>query len=184
MKNILFVISMLCCSSMFAQFEYNKNGLTDYVVVELDGYKSEVLYQKSINWIKDNYRNPDEVIKTSIENKKIRFEGFIQLNNPLLKVDNPESYNNGSLNYTIEVDIKEGKYRFNPTELYYIPEPEYVAQYGLSEIDMGLHDSSKYYDKEGSLVAGVDVSIKRMEDLFNFLSSDLKKYITATNDDW
>jgi len=57
-------------------FEFGKEEFTDYVVVKVDSLNQEELFKKAINWIKDTYKNPDEVINTTIDNSKVRIEGF------------------------------------------------------------------------------------------------------------
>ncbi|WP_292889154.1 hypothetical protein [Nonlabens sp.] len=42
----------------------------------MNSLKQNELLTKTINWIKETYNNPDEVIKKSIDNEKVRFKGF------------------------------------------------------------------------------------------------------------
>jgi hypothetical protein len=46
------------------------------VVVEIDSLNAAEVYLKTLDWIKETYKNPDEVIKANFENEKIRLDGF------------------------------------------------------------------------------------------------------------
>lgn len=88
------------------KFEYSENGINDYTVTKVDGKTTSDIYDKTINWIKETYKNPDKVLKMKIENEKIRINGIAS---DLLSVKNM----NFPLDYVIEVSIKEGRYRFD-----------------------------------------------------------------------
>lgn len=73
---LIFALFISLLSNGQEKFTYNENGLTpEYLVDEADGKTQQEIYTKSLNWVKETYKNPDEVIKTTIENEKIRFEG-------------------------------------------------------------------------------------------------------------
>ena len=55
-------------------FDSNK-GMTDFIVVPVEGKTAPEIYKKIIEWIKVTYKNPDKVILSTIENEYIRFEG-------------------------------------------------------------------------------------------------------------
>ena len=76
--NRLLLLAVLLPVLTFSQTEFKfENGLlnTSSVVRQVDSVDSEALFNKTINWIKETYKNPDEVIKATINNQKIRFIG-------------------------------------------------------------------------------------------------------------
>lgn len=168
------VIAMLMiCSISFAQdkFTYDVKGLTDYVVKDNTMSTADV-YKKTINWIKENYVNPDEVIKMTIDNEKLRFEGVAQ---------NFNCY--GSVcadgTYMIEVTFKDGKYKFDPISLR-------MSVASGKSFDVPLSDFSIYYNKKGELKKSADESLDKFANLFNGLSKSLDDYINdrVKKSDW
>ena len=161
MKKLL--LMLLITASMTAQqnFEYKKEGLTDYVVTEVKGTAPE-LYSKAINWIKENYKNPDEVIKMTIDNEKIRFEGFQSKLNCMGSVCADGLY-------IIEVSFKEGKYKFDPISL--------NLKNSAGSFEVPLNDFSIYYDKKGDLKKSSKEGLDNTIQLFNRLNESLKNYI-------
>ena len=43
-----------------SDFKYTVEGMTDYTVIEIDSLNTEQLYKKSINFIKETYKNQFE----------------------------------------------------------------------------------------------------------------------------
>lgn len=82
--NILFtsVILLTLTFNVFGQseypekFEYSENGINDFVVTQVEGKSIEDIYSKSVNWIKETYKNPDKVLTMQIENEKIRIDAI------------------------------------------------------------------------------------------------------------
>lgn len=157
----------------FAQdkFTYDVKGLTDYVVKD-NSMATADIYKKSINWIKENYVNPDEVIKMTIENEKIRFEG---VKNNLTCIGSVCS----DATYMIEVTIKDGKYKFDPIYL------KLSVTTGRS-FEVPLNDFSVYYDKSGQVKKQSVQVLESFALLFNDLSQSLDDYINgkAKKSDW
>ncbi len=51
-------------------------GMTDFIVTQVEGKTAPEIYKKVIDWIKITYKNPNEVILSTIENEYVRFEGI------------------------------------------------------------------------------------------------------------
>lgn len=90
------------------KFEYSEVGLNDFVVTNIDGKTKEEIYSKTINWVKETYKNPDLVLKMQIINEKLRIDAI---------ANNLASINNGKtkfdLPYSIEISFKDNKYKFS-----------------------------------------------------------------------
>lgn len=167
MKKIILLFIFSISAIAQDKFEFKKEGLTDYVVTKIDSSASK-LYIKTINWVKENYKNPSEVIKMTIENEKIRFQGFKENFYCIKSMSSPVCSN---ALYTIEISFKEGKYKIDPIELILINKS------GLSnEID--LNDFSIYYDKKGNIKKSSEDAPILIEQLFNGLNENLKNYIS------
>jgi len=180
-KKITLILTLLITAYSFAfgqeKFIYNQKGLNPkYVIVEIDSLKQNELFKKTINWIKETYRDPDEVIKATIDNEKIRFEGF---------VDNLICHGTWCFytHYIIEIEFKDNKYKFTPMEVRYRrPATQYTASeiwyvnfdYGASSYNG--HDYS-YYKKNGNLKNLYKTIPSSVETLFNRLNMDLSKYL-------
>ena len=165
------------------KFVYDQRGLNPkYVVVEMDGLKQDELFKKTINWIKETYKNPDEVIKTTIDNKKVRFEGF--KDNIICIKSLGMVYCYDGL-YTIEIEFKDNKYKFTPMSIEYrVPASQYSVG-GMRPIS--LSDGSAYY-KKGKLRKMYNTIPLSVEMLLNGLNLSLSKYLSTEqeegNDDW
>jgi len=57
-------------------FHWGKDEFTDYVVVKIDSLSQKQLFDGTVRWIKETYKNPDEVIKARIDSSMIRIEGY------------------------------------------------------------------------------------------------------------
>jgi hypothetical protein len=157
---------LMICSISFAQekFTYDIKGLTDYLVKDNSMAAADV-YKKTINWIKENYVNPDEVIKMTIENEKIRFEG---VKSNLTCIGSVCS----DATYMIEVSIKDGKYKFDPVYLKLS-----VASGKFFEVP--LSNFSIYYDKSGQVKNQSIQALDSFALLFKDLSQSLDDYING-----
>lgn len=154
--------------SFFAQdkFSYGVDGLTDYVVVKVDSLNQKKLFDKTINWIKETYKNPKEVIKTTFEFNKIRIEG-LEKGGICMHVSGARSC--GDVIYQIEISFKDGKYKFNPISLGKI----------------SLTDGAYLYNKKGKVRKIFKYYSEDISKIFNSLNLSLKKsLIQISNDDW
>ena len=159
-------------------FAYNQQGLLPkFVVVDVDSMSQADLFEKTINWIKETYKNPDEVIKTTIANQKVRFEGYTQKMICINSLGSQVCYGG---TYTIEVEVKDGKYRFIPNSMSYRGE---IGNYSIS-FDSG----ADLYNNKGEIrnawkdiPSGVENLLNGLNDsLFNYVSSQ----IDVKKEDW
>lgn len=184
---ISLILIVLICTLTNGQenFIYNQNGLNPkYVVNEVESINKTDLFKRSINWVKKTYKNPDEVIKTTIDNSMIRFEGFID---NFIRVNSLGINYNYGATYLIEIEFKDYKYKFHPLSLEYrVPASQYSS--GMT-VSIDFDDGSSYYNNKGKLRNSSKTVPSSIEGLFNDLNEDLKGYLinekeNNESDDW
>lgn len=110
-KNILGLI-LFTSINMLSQdkkFTFLADGTSDFIVYNAQNLKASDLYNKTINWININYKNPNEVIKAKVENEMIRIEGFGKSAfSRKFASGNKADYD---VSYTMEFQFQDGKYR-------------------------------------------------------------------------
>ena len=83
-KSILFLgICLFIALGVFAQERYFrltpawlvsiKDSTKNYVVVDINNYSSEQLYDKAIRYVNEKYKNPDAVLKGKVQNEFLTF---------------------------------------------------------------------------------------------------------------
>lgn len=174
MKNITLSLALFITflSNGQEKFTYDEDGLNPkYLVGEAESKTQQEIYKKSINWIKETYQNPDEVIKTTIENKKIRFEA-VEVD--LMSHSSLGSRHFYNTTYTIEIEFREGKYKFEALSISYRVPP---SRYNLEKtISIDFTNGEEYY-RRGKLKSRTRTIPKAVEDLLNDLSNSLNEYV-------
>lgn len=189
MKKIIIIpIAIILCSfySNPKTFSYNKEGLSPkFAVMEFDSFAQNELFENTVNWIKETYTNPDEVIKMTIPNKKVRIEGS-KLNGVCHNALGTSTCYN--VTYTLEISFKEDKYKFTPTNLKYrIPATQYYSG-GYQNVNFA--DGSYYYNKKGALRKQYTTVPYSITKIFNDLNNSLNIYLKTNKgkevveDDW
>ncbi len=80
------------------------------IVTDVENQTAEQLYLKTKEWIQLNYKNPSEVLKGDIKNEMIRIRAFSQ---GFLYVKTFVGKTYYDLEYTIEFNFKDNKYKFS-----------------------------------------------------------------------
>jgi hypothetical protein len=189
MKNLLLMIAFLgfafsvksqtTTENSANNFIYNQDGLVPkFVVVDVDSMTQTELFEKTINWIKETYKNPDKVIKTTIANQKVRLEGYAEKIFCINSLGMAVCYGG---TYTIEVEVKDGKYRFIPISLEY-SDPNQPRNFPIS-FDSGAN----WYNKGEVRKVWKEVP-SGVENLLNGLNDSLFKYVSSQTEtskqDW
>jgi hypothetical protein len=159
------IIALLLCNSAFAQLPIDSTThlITYTGIVQANGTQSE-LYSRAREWFAKTYNSAQSVIQMD-NNSEIVGKALMQV------------YDKGKcgfINYTISVFFKDGKYKYEITNLYHTGEqrpPTYIgSQYVASQPvpDYGncesmLHGKNKmwqrFYDK---LLNQMDNNIKSL----------------------
>ncbi len=182
MKKILFVLVMsLMCLIVQAKndgpryWEINDPNpdsvMTDcqvkviggvYNIIRVDtikGQSAQSLYNKALAWIGRTYKNPDKVIKSQVSPTQIVFNGQLE----------------GSLNGTVELQFKEGRYRMTINNIVIMVEPELVKYVHHSFFT--IEDRGEY-----NLKGGVRSQKWLLHDLYTFLKG-IKQDMHGSNND-
>jgi hypothetical protein len=161
-------------------FKYSHQGLNPYVVIDINGMNSEQIFNSTINWIKETFRNPDKVIKMSIPNQKIRFETSA----------NVGQVKNVVFPYliTIEISIKDNKLKFEPIETINPAVPETIQDYSLIGFpnnipEEGLKQGPIRIKKE-KVIEHMSQTMMNLERYLNELTVKLSNSFKKRSDDW
>ena len=166
MKSTIIALLLLLSASSWSQeteFKFSKDGLTDFVVGTFDT-NTKNLYAWTLAWAKENKTNK---IISQVENEKITFQGT--KDNFLCSKAGGTNICNGTT-YTIEITIKEGKYKFDVTELV-----TYDKKQTITKVD--LNNFSQFYDKDGNLKKYSTEVPAAYEGLFNGLNKNLLTFL-------
>jgi hypothetical protein len=164
-------------------FTYNQEGLLPkFVVVNVDSMTQAELFEKTINWIKETYKNPDKVIKTTIANEKIRFEGYTEKLICISSLGMPVCYGG---TYTIEVELKDGKYRIIPISMAYSA----PMQNGpMRDFPISFDSGGDWYNNKGEVRSMYKNVPTYVGDLLNGLNDSLFSYLSSKKgqkkEDW
>lgn len=164
MKKILF--ALLISGFCFAQEmpKITKEGFSP-IVVEVEGSSSSDLYNKAKEWIQTYYKNPSEVLKADIPNEMIRINGYA--------VDGYKMKNLGMVygydyEYTLEIEFKDGKYRFN-----------YIVGDFWSLGKRVLYSYRTFFKSDNSVKKSYQLAYDSINETANTTSFSLYDYITG-----
>jgi hypothetical protein len=110
MKTIILLLAISISSFSYGQKLVLKPTGFEPVVYQIDSLKAPTIYKRAMDWVQITYKNPKESLKASIENENIRLDGFTE--NAFIRTFKSGSKSNYGLFYTLEINIKDGKYRF------------------------------------------------------------------------
>ena len=94
-------------------------------VVPVQGASREVLYKRALEWFNAYYKNPTEVIRENdVEKGRITGKPRFKIYNPADKEGTKTDA--GTVQYTITLAVKEGKFKYELTEFNW-KQPSYYA---------------------------------------------------------
>ena len=163
-------------------FTFTPNGFTDYVVTKIEGKSQNELYKKTIDWVTITYKSPNDVIKAKIENDFIRIEGS---NNDMMCMRILGSPSCNLAKYLIEISFKEGKYKFDLTEIrQYVTASEYTSggwyEFGLptsKTLETNPEAMNAYFNDEGEPKKPFKYYVENIPAEFNRLNQSLKDFL-------
>ncbi len=165
MKLRVLLLVAFISASAFAQeteFKFSKEGLTDFIVTTYDGAAKDT-YNRALAWVKENSKK-GYVVTSSVEGEKMTIQGTKD-NFLCSKAGGTTVCTQGT--FTIEINFKDGKYKFDAVGLSEKPNN------GGAVVVHNLDDFSEYYDKDGSLKKYKDDVPAAYESLFNDLNKNL-----------
>lgn len=174
MKHFITTALFFAAVASFAQepLKLTAEGIPAQVVI-IEGKTAADLYTKTKEWINKHYVNPKEVLKAEIENNMVRLSGYCQdccEQKGLVKVY-------FDFNYTIEIEFKDGKYRYSCSVTELSDDGKAV-----------MLNPGHFFKKDGSPRGMYDRSIETIEASVNETYSSLYKYLTGVtqinNSEW
>jgi len=180
---LVFTLSVCSQNSKFELSEDKPSFPPQYVVIEKEGMSVEDGYQRAIEWINVTYKNPAEVIKSQIENKYLRMEGYVS---GLYIADRMGLVAPYDVKYVISFNFKENKIKFDvDSATFYIGPTQYSSGgwYNLSFVNSTL------YKKNGKPKYEL-TKAKKVLDYFNGLATSVQEYVNkpveaaSSDDDW
>lgn len=126
MKKLFFIATLILLgteSNSQTLFEFDNNGdiIPNPNVIEIDK-SSEDIYEKAVDWINFNYKNPEFVMKGRSEDNFLRFSGIKKNLSTYKSMGVTMDYD---LHYTIRIDFKDNKYRLT-IENAYLNDENYI----------------------------------------------------------
>jgi hypothetical protein len=143
-----------------SKFELTANGY-EPKVFELPNQNKEEIYNLTKKWIIKTYKNPKEVLTADIENENVKLNGFSK---------NIVKFNSGpgwDLNYTLEIEFKENRYRLSITVDIAGDQIEYPT----------------FFKKDGSKKTGYKGGPETIDNHLNSLAEDLNKFLKNKGED-
>lgn len=142
-------------------------------VVNQAGVSPEELHKRCFKWFNAFYKNPGGVIKENVANQKIKGKAKF----PLYLVDGNTGTNTraGLMAYTIEIGLKDGKYRYNITRI----NKKSQSFVGIEKL---MADNEKAYKM--SYVTYLIQTDKYMKDLIDNLKKSMASSTEKKSDDW
>lgn len=182
MKKLVLIVFFIYGYTNAQETEFTftaERGMTDFIVTPVEGKTAIEIYKKVIEWIKVNYKNPNEVILSTIENEYIRFEGV----SDILKLKSK---------YQIEISIKDGKYKFDLINLQVFVAPNQMGTpVGWNNYYVNFNSNSSkesrenMYKSDGSYKSWCK-NTSEIPTFFNELNKSLFESIVSTvkKSDW
>jgi len=184
----LLMLFMMVSTNTFAQKKKKKKDEIELVppafvmkegkvvyseVVTQAGVSPEELHKRCFTWFNAFYKNPGGVIKENVANQKIKGKARL----PLFLIDGNTGTNtrSGLMNYSIEIGLKDGKYRYNITRI------NKKAQSFLGIEKLIAANEKEYKMAYVSYMIQTD---KYMKDLIDNLKKSMASSTEKKSDDW
>jgi hypothetical protein len=174
MKKVFLAAMYFVVTNVFGQeipkFELTKDGVQP-IIVSIDSFNAQTIYKKTINWVKENYKNPKEVLKADIENESVRIDGFKKNAWFYKSLGMKQEYD---MEYSFSIDIKDNKIRLTFT----------IGQF-WGDNKKTAYDYTTFFKKDGELRGAYKDAKPSLEESMNELVSSLYNYIKGNKkNDW
>jgi len=171
----LVILSLLISTVAFSQvpkLELTPNGV-EPAVINVAVMPASAIYAKTINWLENNFDNPDDVMVANIENKSISLKAV----EPKVWTPNRIGQNtNYDMAYTLKIEFKDGRYRVS----YELGNFEVEGK----KLTTSYKDLFKKFD--GSIKYGLDGAVVGIENKLNDKTESLYNFIMGIDngEDW
>lgn len=167
-------LNSVCFAQEIPKLKATVNGI-EPIVVEVDGMTASELYEKSINYVKETYKNPDEVLKAEIKDEKIRFIGFAE-EAWFYKAMGIKTFYH--MDYSVEISFKDNKYKFEFM----------VGDFYTTKHAKTVFNYNSFFNKQGEIKKAYTDAPPSMEETINALALSHYNYVTGKTakvaDDW
>ena len=166
MKTSLTLIALIATSISYCQdipeLSIKITGVEEIIVL-VEGKTSSEIYTKSINWIKETYRNPEEVIKMTIENEKIRIEGY---QNNAWYYKSLGIKQNYDMVYELQISIKDDRYKL-----------EFIPMKFYTSVGLPAYDYTTFFKANGDTRKTYAPAVESLNQSMNDISTSLYNYV-------
>lgn len=183
MKRLMLTFTMMIAMILTV---FGQEPLTYTEVVHVDSVSKNDLYNRAKFWFATAYNSANDVLQ--IDNKE---EG--EIIGKAIMIYNPNVFSGseqtkGSINYTIKIFVKEGRYKYEITDFIHDP---YGNQYGKSS--MGLITTDKECPNPKPMAKGWSNKVwddiktqieNKMTSLIANLKEGMNKTTETKNDNW
>lgn len=173
-KYIMFTFLASLSLSAQQNFEITKENpeiIGQYIVIEKQGLSISDGYQKVLEWINIYYNTPDEVIKSQLEDKYIRIEGY----DPSFTVMKTLGINYSQKGkYSISFAFKENRIKVEITKILIYTAP---SQYNAGGWAAFVLNHQLLYKKNGKPKKQLTVFANGVVDSLNEVKNNLEQYI-------
>jgi len=177
---VIMITLMMCLVGLISfgqkipKLKLTANGV-EPIIVNTDSLQATDLYNKALNWVQETYKNPEKVLKTKIENEKLRIDGFAENAWWYKSIGMKQSY---SMEYSVVISFKNGKYKFE-----YI-----IGQFFIEGGQKVFYDYKTFYKNTGEISKYYIDAPPSLEETMNNLSLNFYEYVTGKNkikdDNW
>ena len=155
--------------------------MSDYVIRYSDATPEE-LYDKTVLWFNENFRNDGDEILNNSKGKFLRIQGSTKELLKTHKVDTSiEGYQ--SYRYIVDIRFKYGRFKFDPVSL-----KTFTKDESLSDGWYERGFSNKILNSDGEEIIEGKNDIKTQLEFFNDLAINLNKYLNGddglNDEDW
>jgi len=154
----------------------------EYLVINVEGKTAKELYTNAVNYIQRTYKNPDDVIKGTVENEYLSFNSY---SGNIGKMSNGFNWRNLEATYTIRLDFKDEKVKFELLNLdmftYMSGDRIPVALKMKSSFGWGIYKKNRKFQ-----IKKMEQTKGDMENYFNSFIQQLKVGLTnaGKSEDW
>lgn len=170
MRSSIFLFLVLSHTILVSQnlFSYEEQGLTPASInISLENKSASELYNKTLNWIKKHYKNPEKTIINKTKHEIIEFTGLKE--NAIIS-----NKRYCHLKYTVKIIFKKDAYIFKP---------QYIQTKVNSKYDMGWEQfnlkKGTHYFKKGKPIKKTKSYVKEIPKILNQLYTSLHTHLTS-----
>ncbi len=148
-------------------FKFSEKGLSpESVTTTIEGLSKTELYNKTLAWIENTYKNADKVIQSKSGDSLIN---FIHIKDNAVNIDKIYS----SIKYSITISFEDGQYKFEPTAI----QTKVNSKYDRGWNDFNLKNGETFY-KRGKLIKKSKSFVINIPDILNQLYASLNAYLS------